>query len=54
MSNGESNFRGQKHHHKGEFVYKVSVFTSMKKGEIFGHIFIDMLSLMSTFDVIVM
>jgi hypothetical protein len=29
-------------------VYEVSVFPSMRKGEIIGHIFIDILSLMST------
>jgi hypothetical protein len=29
-------------------VYEVSVFPSMKKGEIVGHIVIDVLSLMST------
>jgi hypothetical protein len=35
-------------------VYEVSVFPSMTKGEIVGHIVIDMLSLMSKVDVIVM
>jgi hypothetical protein len=29
-------------------MYEVSVFPSMTKGEIVGHIFIDVLSLMST------
>jgi hypothetical protein len=53
MSKGESNFIGEASS-QGEFVYEVSVFPSMTKGEIVGHIVIDMLSLMSTVDVIMM
>jgi hypothetical protein len=35
-------------------VYEVSVFPSMTKGEIVGHIVIDVLSLMTKNDVIMM
>jgi hypothetical protein len=41
MSKGETNFIKEKHHHRGSFVYEVSVLTSMTKGEIVGNIFID-------------
>jgi hypothetical protein len=45
MSKGErklhKNFIRGKHHHRGSFVYEVSVFPSMTKGEIVGHIVID-------------
>ena len=54
MSKGESTFTREKHHQKGEFAYEFSVLPSMTKGEIVGHIVIDMLSLMSTVDVIMM
>jgi hypothetical protein len=41
MSKGERNFIRGKHHHRGRFVYEVSGFPSMKKGEIVGHNVID-------------
>jgi hypothetical protein len=41
MSKGERNFIKGKHHHRGSFVYEVSVFPSMTKGEIVGYIVID-------------
>jgi hypothetical protein len=41
MSKGERNFIKGKHHHRGSFVYEVSVLTSMTKGEIVGNIVID-------------
>jgi hypothetical protein len=41
MSKGERNFIRGNHHHRGSFVYEVSGFLSMKKGDIVGHIVID-------------
>jgi hypothetical protein len=38
---GERNFIREKHHHRGIFVYEVSGFPSMTKGDIVGHIVID-------------
>jgi hypothetical protein len=41
MSKGERKFIRGKHHHRGSFVYEVSGFPSRTKGEIVGHIVID-------------
>jgi hypothetical protein len=41
MSKGERNFIRGKHHHMEIFVYEVSGFPSMTKGDIVGHISID-------------
>jgi len=40
MSKGERNLKRGKHHYRRSFVYKVSGFPSMKKGDIVGHIVI--------------
>ena len=41
MSKGERNSIIGRNHHGGSFVYEVGGFPSMKKGEIVGHIVID-------------
>jgi len=45
MLKGKSNFKGEKHHHRGIFVWSWCVSLN-DKGEIVEHIFIDLFSLM--------